>query len=562
MEKLLKNFLIRLEKEKPPRSFIQSLEYSFLDPLWFSSFEIKQSSDGGKKSVLVLPDIAICAECLRELFDSSNRRYRYPFINCTNCGPRYSIIESLPYDRKNTTMKSFAMCDKCSEEYHNPLDRRFHAQPNACPQCGPQLTLWDSNGDTLTQKDDALMRAIAEIQQGKIAAVKGIGGFHLAVDARNPDAVHRLRQRKHREEKPFAVMYPNVETLQNDCEISELEKRLLLSPESPIVLLNRKKETIICNDVAPNNPYIGAMLPYSPLHHLLLNELKFPIVATSGNLSEEPICIDEPEALNRLKDITDVFLVHNRPILRHIDDSIVRVIMERELVIRRARGYAPLPIPTKESLSPMISVGAHLKNTIAITADTNIVPSQHIGDLSTSEAFDAFKSVQKSLVSLYDVNPKTVICDLHPDYLSTQFAKQSDIALEQVQHHYAHICACMAENELDGRVLGISWDGTGYGTDGTIWGGEFILTTDSGFERFATFRPFRLPGGEKAIIEPRRSALGVLYEIFKEGLFTRENIPILDKFSKEELVLIQKMLSNKLNSPLTTSAGRIFDAVS
>jgi hydrogenase maturation protein HypF len=345
----LEAFLLRLDKEKPPRAFIQSLEYSLLDPLGYTAFEIRQSDESGEKTALVLPDIATCPDCLREIVDPSNRRYRYPFTNCTNCGPRFTIIESLPYDRPRTSMKMFTMCEECQREYDDPLDRRFHAQPNACPRCGPHLELWNDAGAVLYTHDEALAAAAAAIRSGKIVALKGLGGFHLVVDARNDDAVNRLRRRKHREEKPFALMYPSLDLVRGDCSVSDLEERLLLSPESPIVLLNRKADigyrtSSISPSVAPNNPCLGIMLPYTPLHHLLLRELRFPVVATSGNLSDEPICTDEHEALHRLRSIADLFLVHNRPIVRHVDDSIVRVMMGRQLLLRRARGYAPLPI--------------------------------------------------------------------------------------------------------------------------------------------------------------------------------------------------------------------------
>ena len=355
----LEKFLLRLETEKPPRSFIQSLEASWLDPVGFKNFEIRPSETGGNKTALVLPDIATCPDCLREIFDPKNRRHRYPFTNCTNCGPRFSIIESLPYDRANTSMKAFTMCPECQAEYDEPHSRRFHAQPNACPVCGPQLELWNPAGEAVFGGHQALRAAARAIRRGGIVAVKGLGGFHLMVDARNDKAVQLLRERKQREEKPFALMFPTLESIKTDCEVSPLEERLLRSPESPIVLLRRLKSAIrnpqsaIANSVAPGNPCLGAMLPYTPLHHLLLAELGFPVVATSGNLSDEPICTDEHEALERLRDIADVFLVHNRPIVRHVDDSIVRVMLDRELVLRRARGYAPLPIRL-ESQSPKV----------------------------------------------------------------------------------------------------------------------------------------------------------------------------------------------------------------
>lgn len=567
VKETLDNFLLRIEKEKPPRSFIQSLEFSYLDPVGYKSFEIRHSDTKGEISAIVLPDIATCSECLQDIFDSTNRRYLYPFTNCTNCGPRFSIIESLPYDRKNTTMKWFEMCEDCSNEYNNPLDRRFHAQPNACPKCGPHIELWDSDGTKMVVPDEIIFHASEKIRNGKIVAVKGLGGFHLMVDARNDEVVQRLRKRKHREEKPFALMYPSLETVKQVCEVSKFEERLLNSPESPIVLLKHKFHishltSKIAASVAPNNPYLGIMLPYTPLHHILMRELGFPVVATSGNLSDEPICIDENEALKRLNGIADVFLVHNRPIRRHVDDSIVRVIMGRELVVRRARGYAPLPVQlNKKSVEPLLAVGAHLKNTVALTSDDNVFISQHIGDLETNEAYEAFKNVIECFNTLYNNKPKIIITDLHPKYLSTQYAHEIGDKLQEVQHHYAHIASCMAENQIDGRVLGVSWDGTGYGLDGTIWGGEFLLTNDISFEQVASFKQFRLLGGERAIKEPRRIAFSVLYEMFGDKIFEYNFLPTLKTCSQTESLLFLQMLRKEFNSPKTSSVGRLFDAV-
>jgi hydrogenase maturation protein HypF len=557
-------FLLRIEKEKPPISFIQSLEYSFFDPVGYKEFQIRHSDTGGETTALVLPDIATCPDCLKEIFDSSNRRYLYPFTNCTNCGPRFTIIESLPYDRPNTTMKIFPMCWECREEYENPRDRRFHAQPNACPKCGPNIELWNETGKIICAQHDALLQSVAAIREGKIVAIKGLGGFHLIVDARNEKVITLLRERKHREEKPLALMYPSLDSIETHCFVSELEKRLLLSPESPIVLLKRKPEIVsnVAQTVAPNNPYLGVMLPYTPLHHLLMKELNFPVVATSGNLSDEPICTDEHEAVQRLGNIADMFLVNNRPIVRHVDDSIVRVMMGREMVLRRARGYAPLPIQIKNRpAKSILAVGAHLKNNIALTSGDNVFISQHIGDLETNEAFNAFKNVIESFQQLYETKPEFIVCDKHPDYLSSKYAKSIDSSRIEIQHHYAHVASCMAENQLDGNVLGISWDGTGFGLDGTIWGGEFLLTNSASFERVATFRQFKLPGGEQAIKEPRRTALGILYEIFRKEIFERNDLIPLQSFTMLELDVIKKMLEQNVNCPSTSSVGRLFDAV-
>jgi hydrogenase maturation protein HypF len=560
----LKTFLFRLSDEKPPRSFIQSIESSYLDAVGFTDFQIRKSDESGAKTTLVLPDIATCPDCLADILDRANRRYRYPFTNCTNCGPRFSIIESLPYDRANTTMKAFQMCSECLAEYEAPTDRRFHAQPNACPNCGPRLDLWNADGTVVSSGDNALVDAANAICVGQIVAVKGIGGFHLVVGARDDRAIKELRRRKRREEKPFAVMFPSLATVKEASEVSELEERLLLSPESPIVLLKKipNVEWSLSESIAPGNPYIGAMLPYTPLHHLLMKELGFPVIATSGNLSDEPICIDESEALSRLSGIADRFLVHDRPIVRHVDDSIVRVMMGREMVLRRARGFAPLPVSLKSEMPSMLAVGAHLKNSVAVSTGRDVFVSQHIGDLETSQAFGAFRSVIKSLENLYEVAPSVTACDKHPDYLSTHWAQEYAPGTIRVQHHYAHVLSCMAENEIGPPVLGIAWDGTGYGDDGTIWGGEFLRVGDAGFDRVAHLRKFMLPGGDLAVKEPRRSAIGLLYEIFGEGLFDRDDLAPVRAFSRSELAVIRRMLNNKINSPETSSAGRLFDAVS
>ena len=605
----LENFLRRLEIEKPPRSFIQSLEASWLDAAGYAGFEIRESGAGGDKTALVLPDLATCPDCLRDIFDPTNRRYRYPFTNCTNCGPRFSIIESLPYDRANTSMRVFVMCPQCQAEYGDPGNRRFHAQPNACPVCGPHLELWECDGRSplsrrglvgALQNNDALLAAAQAIRAGKIVAVKGLGGFHLMADARDDRAVRLLRERKQREEKPFALMFPSLASVKSECAVAPLEERLLRSPESPIVLLkkivNRKSQLI--NAVAPGNPCLGAMLPYTPLHHLLMAELGFPVVATSGNLSDEPICTDEREALERIGSIADVFLVHNRPIVRHVDDSMVRVMLDRELVLRRARGYAPLPVllasTVRSSESKVVlAVGAHLKNAVALSVGPQVFISQHTGDLETEQAHAAFRRVIADFQKLYEARPQLIAADLHPDYLSTKFAREAVAQASSptasggipaagsdagerggsanlqagnpryvgVQHHVAHVLSCMAENELPPPVLGVSWDGTGYGRDGAVWGGEFFLVTDHDVERIAHLRPFSLPGGGRAIQEPRRTALGLLYEMSGDAVFRQTDLALLAAFSQSELVALKTVLAKKLNSPATTSMGRLFDAV-
>jgi hydrogenase maturation protein HypF len=572
----LQVFQKRLELEKPPRSQIHRIESAWLPPVGYTEFTIRTSEtelDIGErkfKSAIVLPDLATCPECQREIFDPSDRRYRYPFTNCTNCGPRYSIIAALPYDRSRTSMKNFQMCPKCQAEYDDPRSRRFHAQPNACPHCGPQLELWDRDGKVIASGDRALWEATTEIQRGKILAVKGLGGFHLVVDARNPEAVSQLRWRKQRPHKPFALMYPSLDLVQSDCIVSELEANLLRSPEAPIVLLRKKAELKFpCDFVAPDNPYLGVMLPYTPLHHLLMSSWQFPIVATSGNLADEPICINESEALERLGNIADLFLVHNRPIVRPVDDSILRVMGDRPVILRRARGYAPLPInsaiPSPNPPTKILSLGSHLKNAIALSFEGQIFLSQHIGDLATVPAFEHFQRVISSLSDIYEFQPEAIACDAHPDYLSSQFAQklgqQLDIPVIPVQHHYAHVLACMADNRITPPALGVAWDGTGYGLDGTIWGGEFFQIASTDWERIAHFRPFSLPGSDMAIKQPRRAALGLLWEMFGAEMRKISSLKPVQAFSPQELTTISTMLSRRLNAPLCSSVGRLFDAI-
>ncbi len=557
-------FLAQIEAQKPPHSSIQRIVIEPIPVVGTGGqavFEIRESNTDGIRSAIILPDLGTCPDCLREIFDPTNRRYRYPFTNCTHCGPRYSIIEHLPYDRPNTTMRSFVMCAQCRAEYEDPLDRRFHAQPNACPVCGPQLRLWDSTGHGMAVRNTALLVAADALRAGLIVALKGIGGFQLLVDARNPHAVRRLRERKQRPDKPFAVMAPTLAQVKSICEVSSMEEELLCSPEAPIVLLQRLDNELVCAGVAPGNPNIGVMLPYTPLHHLLMAELGIPIVATSGNIAGEPICTNEREALIRLKNIVDVFLTHDRPIARPVDDSVVRVMADHPSVLRRARGYAPLPVELSASLPAIIATGAHLKNTVAMSVGQQVFVSQHIGDLETPEALSTFQHALKDLQELYEQSPALLACDLHPDYRSTQvaqeLAQQFKKPLVRVQHHYAHILAGMAEHGLAAPVLGVAWDGTGYGLDGTIWGGEFLRVGEDSFQRVASLRTFRLPGGEQAIREPRRSALGLLYELYGEHL---PQLPQLG-FSPAQTALLTKSLANKINTPLTSSMGRLFDGI-
>ncbi len=541
-------FETRLEQERPKASVVTVRESAWVAVEGSTGFEILASDHDSGKTVNVLPDLATCIDCREELFDPGNRRFEYPFTNCTNCGPRYTIVVDIPYDRPNTTMRTFALCPECREEYENPANRRFHAQPNACPVCGPQL-------------DGTIEDAVEALLQGEIVALKGIGGFQLLVDARNRDAVARLRQRKHREEKPFALMMPSLEVARSYCEISPAEIELIESQAAPIVLLQPKPGTDIAANVAHCSPYLGVMLPYSPLHHLLMQECRFPLIATSGNRSDEPIAIANDEATVRLKDIADHFLMHNRPIVRACDDSVVRLTRGRAGILRRARGYAPLGIRIAQSLPAVLAVGGHLKNTVAIGVGQDVFLSQHIGDLETVEARGAFEKAIDDLCRLYSFKPEVVACDLHSDYASTRWAENSGLPLIRVQHHQAHVAACAAENNVQQPYLGISWDGAGYGLDGAIWGGEFFRVEGDQVERIAHLRPFGLPGGDAAVREGWRSAASLLFaagapeQAIPEANGELRGKPRLDSAN------IRYMLEHGINVVPTTSVGRLFDAV-
>ncbi|MBM3216371.1 carbamoyltransferase HypF, partial [Candidatus Poribacteria bacterium] len=555
-----------LRTDAPPAARVTAIRRIGMEPGGVvGSFAIHDSERAESPTAFISPDLALCDDCQREMRDPTNRRYRYPFINCTNCGPRYSIVESLPYDRPNTTMKAFDMCPLCRAEYDDPLDRRFHAQPNACPDCGPHLEWWNRNGVRLAGRGDALDAALDAIRAGMIVAVKGLGGFHLIVDARDDEAVRRLRARKHREEKPLAVMASSLDGARSLCEVSDDEARLLKSSAAPIVQMRRQSDAPVALSVAPGNPDLGVMLPYTPLHRLLMDGLRFPVVATSGNLSDEPICTDEREAVARLgaKGIADAFLVHNRPIARHMDDSVARVVLDRTTVLRSARGYAPSSLTLRRPVPPLLAVGGHLKNTVAVASGGKAFLSQHIGDLETDEAIRAFHDVKNDLRRLYDVEPVAIATDAHPDYRSTRDADAMGLPTIRVQHHVAHALACIAEHGIEGPVLAVSWDGTGYGFDGTVWGGEFfrIDPDDPADVRVAHLRTFPLPGGDRAVREPRRSALGVAFALYGDELWTRGDLGFLTAFRSEERAVLRSMLARGLRTPTTSSAGRLFDAV-
>lgn len=581
-EASLDEFRRRLETEAPPRAVVRGISAERLEAAGLGPFEIRRSEGNGEKVVSVLPDFAPCDDCLHELRDPADRRHRYPFLNCTSCGPRFTIVRALPYDRPNTTMTGFALCAACRAEYEEPRDRRFHAQPTACAACGPRLALWDSAGETLAEEDAALRGAARALLDGRVVAVKGLGGFHLCCDARSEAAVARLRERKVRREKPLALMVRDVAAARALCAVTEAAERWLLAPEAPILLLPRRDGAPVAPNVAPESTRLGLMLPSTPLHHLLLEAVDAPLVATSGNLSDEPIAIDEREALERLGGIADLFLVNDRPVERHADDSVAWLDGGDLRLLRRARGFAPLPVPVAGSLPAVLGVGAHLKNVVAFGLGGEVVLSQHVGDLETPEALGAFERVVADLLRLREAEPVAVAHDLHPDYLSTRWARRAAagdesegplppavlraaregrLRLVGVQHHHAHLAACLAENRVEGPALGVTWDGTGYGTDGTVWGGELLLGDAVGFTRFASLRPFRLPGADAAVKEPRRPALALLLELFGEAALGRDDLAPVASFTSSERFLLARMLATGARSPLTTSAGRLFDAV-
>lgn len=571
----LNDFLRRLAAEAPAHAVIEAVEAKWSNATGLVGFEIRDSATTGSLTAQMLPDLAICGECVREVFDPANRRHRHPFINCTHCGPRFSIIESLPYDRSGTSMRIFPQCAACRAEYENPADRRFHAQPNACPDCGPQLALWNPDGSVTATRDEALRMAAEAVRAGQIVAVKGLGGFHLMVAADQPAAVARLRQRKGREEKPFAIMLPSLAGVRAMCEVSALEERLLASPEAPIVLLRRCASGPTLDGVAPGNPHLGVLLPSTALHHLLLREIGGSVVATSGNLRDEPICIDEHEALTRLAAVADLFLVHDRPIVRAVDDSIVRVVADRPLILRRARGHAPRAVDVERVKTAedadntgeqrgILAVGGQQKNTVALAVGNRVFLSQHIGDLETTLALEAHGRAVHDLQTMRQVRAELVVTDLHSGYASTQAAAGLRLPRITVQHHQAHLLSCLADNAVAPPALGVIWDGTGDGGDGTIWGGEFLVTRTFGpeFERVGSFRTFPLPGGEAAIREPRRAALGLLFELFGEEVWSMTDLPTLGAFTATELGALRRMLERRVNTPRTSSVGRLFDAMS
>ena len=592
----LNTFIASLHDEKPPLASIDEIEVEQLPPNGHTSFEILHSETIEDAFQPISPDVSICQDCLDELFTPADRRYRYPFINCTNCGPRFTIIEDIPYDRPKTTMAGFKMCPDCNAEYNDPLNRRFHAQPVACPVCGPRVWLeYNSGPDNLQQTigahdqypaeltpdlvsgDVAVVETQRLLAHGKIVAIKGLGGFHLACDATNKEAVSELRRRKLRVDKPFALMMADTSSIEAHCYVDQFEKSLLESRERPIVLLNRRPESSIALEVAPYQTSLGVMLPYTPLHYLLFDghrttsnqylepfKLAKALVMTSGNLIEEPIAIDNREARQRLSVLADAFLMHDRPIRTRCDDSVMRVFRSHTQPIRRSRGYAPFPVHLPWEVPSLLAAGAELKNTFCITRDRYAFMSHHIGDLQNFETLTSFEDGVAHFERLFRIRPEALVYDLHPDYLSSRYvlerSQRDNLPAIGVQHHHAHIAAGMAEHHLSGEqpVIGVAFDGTGYGDDGAIWGGEFLLCTYTGFQRLAHLAYVPLPGGDIAIRKPARTAVAYLWQACLDWDI---KIPSVAALRAEERQALKSQIEHKLNAPLSSSMGRLFDAV-
>ncbi|MDD2652750.1 MAG: carbamoyltransferase HypF [Sulfurimonas sp.] len=558
-------FIRQIRQNKPPLSEIDSIKITQIKKTKsFEGFSIQISKSAKLLSSKIPSDIAMCEECESELSDKTNRRFEYPFITCTNCGPRYSIIKNLPYDRKNTSMDEFIMCKKCEAEYKNPQDRRYHAQPIGCHECGPALSLYESNGKKI-ESENIIDEVVQTIADGRIVAIKGIGGYHLVCDASNDSAVELLRERKRRPSKPFGVMVKDIDTSKHLAYISEKEEALLNSNRRPIVLLQKRDDYALSRYVAPNISQIGLFLAYTPLHYLILQKLERPIVATSANISDEPLCRTYDEIMG-LSSVWDCCLEHNREIVNGCDDSVAFVENEKIFMLREARGYAPLYLKLLHKTDKKIlSLGANQKSTVAITIEDSVVLSPYIGDLGSLSSVEHFKSHIETLKRIYDFTPDVVVCDKHPNYESTKYAKELKaqnevIELVQVQHHYAHILATMGVEGIASKVLGVSFDGTGYGDDGNLWGGEFFVCDNSSYKRVGQFKYFRLIGGERAIKEPRRVALSFLFEIYGDEAFKLNNQTI-NSFSSSEIKTLYTVWKNGLNSPLSSSCGRLFDAV-
>lgn len=559
-------FIQAVEEQAPPLARITSLTTRPLpNPTKEveNSFSILPSVAGISANTAIPPDIALCNDCLNELLDPSDRRFHYPFINCTNCGPRFTIVETIPYDRPKTSMKVFPMCDACEKEYKDPGNRRFHAQPNACGDCGPDIALHDSNGIKI-QTTSPLAQTASSLKEGLVLAIRGMGGFHLSVNGCSPGAVDLLRERKGRPDKPLAIMMASVEMVKRYCDLDPAEEELLTSLEHPIVLLKRLDQTALADNLAPGIDEIGVMLPYTPLHHLLFQQADCPeaLVMTSGNISGLPICTANDDALAKLGKIADLFLLHNREIVTRVDDSVIRIIANQSIILRRARGFAPTPIQVRWELPKILACGPGLKNTFSLGRNQSVFPSQHLGDLHNLESYEFYQESIEHLKKVFQLEPEAVVCDLHPDYMSSRYAAQCKLPLYKAQHHHAHAVAVMAEHGIEEPVLAVILDGTGLGEDGTIWGGEILKAELTSFERLGHLSQLHLPGGDVATTEPWRLGISALFHSFGiEGIAPGRLPQPLGQIDSCNLDVLTAMLTGGFNSPLTSSCGRLFDAV-
>ncbi len=562
-EKRIDTFFNMLKTNPPPLAKIDEIHRETMEiKEYFKSFNIVQTQIQNSKTSFVSPDISVCEECIEDINNPNNFRYNYALTNCTNCGPRYTIIKTVPYDRVHTSMSAFPLCPICQKEYNDPTNRRYHAQPICCPTCGPEITLYDNANNALKTSVDAIKEIALRIKLGDVVAIKSLGGFHLVCDATSNYAVNKLRQRKNRPSKPFAVMFKNLDSIKQTAKLSLKEEEVITSKEKPIVLVTKKESALLSSSVAPKIDRIGVFLPFTPLHHLLFNYLDTPIVATSANISDEPIITKKDELYKKLSFVFDYVLDFNRPIINACDDSVVQVVNDRVFSLRKARGYAPfffkLASPVKKKI---LAIGANQKNTIALYFDDTVIISPHIGDLNSIESMIFFENTIETFERFYEFKPDVIVCDKHPNYETTKWAKEQNIPFVQIQHHYAHILSCMAQYNLDQKVLAFAFDGTGYGDDGNIWGGEVFIASKKEYVRIKHFEYFKLLGGELAIKQIKRLGLSLLFENYSlQELFSLDN-PCLKAFSNKEIELLHTVWNKDLNAPLTSSVGRLFDAI-
>jgi hydrogenase maturation protein HypF len=562
-EKCIETFITTLKTTPPPLAKIEELttQKQAFNEL-FDAFSIVQTKVSNAKTSLVSPDIAVCEDCIDDILNPNNFRYNYALTNCTNCGPRYTIIKTVPYDRIHTTMSSFTLCPTCQKEYDDPTNRRYHAQPICCAACGPKVTLYDRDNHAIKEATQALQEVAVKIKQGEIIAIKSLGGFHLVCDATSNYAVNKLRQRKNRPSKPFAVLFKNLEQIKKVASLSFSEEKLIMSKEKPIVLVKKNKTSNLSQSIAPKIDRLGVFLPFTPLHILLFTYLDTPLIATSANLSDEPIIIKKDELYRKLGFVFDYVLDYNRPIMNACDDSVVQVVNDQLFILRKARGYAPDFLKLKNATTKnILALGANQKNTLALCFDNTVITSPHIGDLNSIEAMQFFENTLETFKRFYNFTPKLIVCDKHPNYETTKWAKQQSVPIVQIQHHYAHVLSCMAQYQLEQKVLAFAFDGTGYGDDGNIWGGEIFIASQKEYVRIKHFEYFKLLGGEMAIKQIKRVGLSLLFENYTlEELLTLNN-PCLNAFSHKEVELLHTVWSKGLNAPLTSSVGRLFDAV-